>query len=165
MRLLSSAAAVAALSLSVAVVPAPVAAQAPSPVTPQTGSAWLGERGVTPELVTEGEEAFIRVRDGRLTWLLFFYGCEPAGCDSLQFGAGFTNEAVTLDAVNAWNRERRFLKAYFEAGDEGSAIVQYDVIPAEGAPLDQLSDHLDLWRETLNAFAVHVGYMSAPSEE
>lgn len=154
MRTLSVAAAVAALSLS--------AGAASAQVTPQAMSDWLATQGVAPELAAEGEEAFIRVRDGQLTWLLFFYGCEAAGCDSLQFGAGFTNEAVTADRVNQWNRERRFLKAYFEPGAEGSAVVQYDVLITRGAAVDHLAEHVNLWRGTLADFGVHVGYFTAP---
>ena len=158
MRKFHLAAAVAALSLS--------AAAASAQVTPQAVSGWLSGQELSPELVTEGETPFIRVQDEGLTWLLFFYGCEAQGCDSLQFGAGFTNESITLDIVNAWNRDRRFLKAYFEPGDEGSGIVQYDVIPTEGAPMDHLSDHVALWRGTLADFAVHVGYFDpAPEAE
>ncbi|MFT4954205.1 MAG: hypothetical protein ACI8U3_000573 [Brevundimonas sp.] len=156
MRKFHLAAAVAALSLS--------AGAASAQVTPQAVSDWLAGRALSPELVTEGEDPFIRVQDEGLTWLLFFYGCETEGCDSLQFGAGFTNEEITADTVNSWNRDRRFLKAYFEPGDEGSAIVQYDVIPIGGAPLDHLSDHVDLWRGTLADFAVHVGYFDPPPE-
>ena len=135
-------------------------------VTPQTVSDWMSGQELSPELVTEGETPFIRVQDEGLTWLLFFYGCEAESCDSLQFGAGFTNEQITAETINAWNRDRRFLKAYFEAGDEGSAIVQYDVIPTAGAPMDHLSDHVALWRGTLADFAVHVGYFDpAPEAE
>ncbi|GAD59610.1 YbjN domain-containing protein [Brevundimonas sp. BAL450] len=156
MHMFRLAAVVAALSLS--------AGAASAQVTPQAVSDWLSGRALTPELVTEGEESFIRVQDEGLTWLLFFYGCEAQGCDSLQFGAGFTNDSITQDMVNAWNRDRRFLKAYFEAGEEGSAIVQYDMIPTAGAPMDHLSDHVDLWRGTLADFAVHVGYLQAAAE-
>ena len=158
MRKFHLAAAVAALSLS--------AAAASAQVTPQAVSGWLSGQELSPELVMEGETPFIRVQDEGLTWLLFFYGCETDRCDSLQFGAGFTNEEITADTVNSWNRDRRFLKAYFEAGDEGSAIVQYDVIPTDGAPMDHLSDHVALWRSTLHDFAVHVGYFDpAPEAE
>ncbi len=157
MHMFRLAAVVAALSLS--------AGAASAQVTPQAVSDWLSGRALTPELVTEGEESFIRVQDEGLTWLLFFYGCEAQGCDSLQFGAGFTNDSITQDTVNAWNRDRRFLKAYFEAGEEGSAIVQYDMIPTEGAPMDHLSDHVDLWRGTLADFAVHVGYLTASTSD
>ncbi|MEH6665742.1 MAG: YbjN domain-containing protein [Brevundimonas sp.] len=158
MRIFHLAAAAAALCLQ--------AGAASAQVSPQAVSDWLSGRQLTPELVTEGEDPFIRVRDGDLTWLLFFYGCTAEGCDSLQFGAGFTNDQIIVETVNGWNRDRRFLKAYFEPGDEGSAIVQYDVIPTRGAPMDHLGDHVDLWRGTLNDFAVHVGYLEpAPGAE
>ena len=158
MRKFHLAAAVAALSV--------YAGAASAQVTPQTVSDWMSGQELSPELVTEGETPFIRVQDEGLTWLLFFYGCEAESCDSLQFGAGFTNEQITAETINAWNRDRRFLKAYFEAGDEGSAIVQYDVIPTDGAPMDHLSDHVALWRSTLHDFAVHVGYFDpAPEAE
>ena len=101
MRKFHLAAAVAALSLS--------AAAASAQVTPQAVSGWLSGQELSPELVMEGETPFIRVQDEGLTWLLFFYGCEAESCDSLQFGAGFTNEQITADTINAWNRDRRFL--------------------------------------------------------
>ncbi|MFN3535961.1 MAG: YbjN domain-containing protein [Brevundimonas sp.] len=162
MRMFHLAAVGAALSLVLSL--AVSAGAASAQVTPQAVSGWLSSRNLTPELVIEGEDPFIRVPDGALTWLLFFYGCEADGCDSLQFGAGFTNPDITSDTVNSWNRDRRFLKAYFEAGAEGSAIVQYDVIPTQGAPMDHLGDHVDLWRSFLNAFAVHVGYLDPPPQ-
>jgi hypothetical protein len=158
MHMFRLSAAVAALSLAL------TTGAASAQVTPQTVSDWLSARALTPELVTEGEESYIRVQDEGLTWLLFFYGCEARGCDSLQFGAGFTNDSITLDMVNAWNRDRRFLKAYFEAGEEGSALVQYDMIPTRSAPMEHLSDHVDLWRGTLAAFAVHVGYLKPAAQ-
>jgi hypothetical protein len=151
MRNFCLAAIMAALSLS--------AGAASAQVTPQAVSDWLSARDLSPELVTEGEDPFIRVPDGNLTWLLFFYGCDAGTCENLQFGAGFTNDLITFDTVNAWNRDRRFLKAYFEAGEEGSAIVQYDLMPTPGAPMDHLGDHLEMWRGALNDFAVHVGYL------
>lgn len=154
-------AALAALSLTAGAASAQSASpMSPNQMTPQGVSDWLAARGVSPELVTGDSEPFLRVQDGQLTWLLFFYGCDASGCDSLQFGAGFTNDTVTLERVNAWNRDRRFLKAYLETGDANSAIVQYDVIPADGAPVGQLADHVDLWRSNLSAFAVHVGYLT-----
>lgn len=156
MRTFRLAAAVAALSLS-------AAGAASAQVTPQAISDWLSGQGMTPEMVTADDNPFLRVQDDGVTWLLFFYGCDARTCDSLQFGAGFTNEAVSLDQVNAWNRDRRFLKAYFEPGEEGSAIVQYDVIPTEGAPISHLGEHLALWRDTLNEFGIHVGFFT-PAE-
>ena len=56
MRIFRLAAAAATLSLSLAVSAGAASAQ----VTPQAVSDWLSGRSLTPELVTEGEESFIR---------------------------------------------------------------------------------------------------------
>lgn len=155
MRMLSLAAAVAALSLAAG------AAQAQMRVSPSSVSGWLTEQGLSPEIVSPDDDPYVRVRDGQITWLLFFYGCGDAGCDSLQFAASFTNDAITMDRINQWNRDRRFLKAYFEAGDEGTAVVQYDVIPTAPAVGGDMNEHLSLWRRNVNLFAVHVGFLTA----
>ena len=127
---------------------------------------WLTSNGgvVSPVSRTDGE-TWIRIDDEPLTWMIFFYGCRDDVCGDLQYAASFSNPTITQEMVNDWNRDRRFLKAFFvpgEAGGDNTAMVQYDVLAQPGG-VDQLTDHTALWLSLLTTFATTVGYM-APAE-
>lgn len=164
MRLIACLAAAAALLTA-----APALAQTPpAPAAAQPGltiadvSAWLTSKGgkVGP-VQHEGGQTYIAVTDGPLTWAVFFYGCANDRCGDLQFSASFSNPTITLETVNTWNRERRFLKAFYAPaanGGDPTAAVQYDVLIQPGG-VDQLTDPTAVWVGTVSAFATAVGYL------
>ena len=141
-------------------------AEAPATATPTAAVGlspaaivqWLGTKGVTPGAVEQdGDNSYVRVADGPLTWILFFQSCSNGVCADLQFSVGFSTRAVTPDVVNGWNRDRRFLKAFYEApataGEPASAVVQYDLFLRPGEGPEQLGDHLAVWRGLAPEFA------------
>ncbi len=148
----------------VAAAPAPAtrpAAAAPARmvqgVSPAAVIAWLTTQGTTPGPVqTDEGRTFVRVSADGLSWLLFFQSCDAAGmCSDLQFSTGVSSASITPDKINGWNRDRRFLKAIYEAPEgttPASAVVQYDVLLTGDGP-DQLIDHLAIWRGLLPEFA------------
>lgn len=118
-------------------------------------SAWLTAQGATvaPEASEEGRR-YLRVTTNGLPWLLFLQSCEGDVCSDLQFSAAASDPSITLDKVNAWNRDRRFVKAIYEtadATDPASAVAQFDVLVGAGGP-EQLADHLAVWRALLVDF-------------
>lgn len=133
---------------------------------PQTASAGLTVEGMTAYLTAQGltvgaveqdgERRFAPVIDGDLRWVAFFQSCEGEVCSDLQFSFGFSNAGVTLDGVNRWNRERRFLKAFYEPATPPStapaAAVQYDVILNGVQGVEQLADPLAIWRGSIPQF-------------
>ena len=132
--------------------------KASTPAAGLTGaaiSAWLTAQGADAgEVQIDGERRFIRVETDGLPWLLFLQSCENDLCSDLQFSAGVVDAQITLDKVNGWNRDRRFVKGIFEAGEAGqpaSAIAQYDVLVTRGGP-EQLADALAIWRGLLPEF-------------
>lgn len=143
--------------------PAQVAWSSPPPpsarpvigLSPASIAAWLATEGATGvELQTDGERRFIRVTTDGLPWLLFLQSCEGEICSDLQFSAGVGDPLVTPEKVNGWNRDRRFVKAIYEAGEAGepaTAIAQYDVLVAPGGT-EQLADPLAIWRNLLPEF-------------
>jgi hypothetical protein len=141
----------AGLALAVA---SPVLAQATAGVAPAEARAWLiAHGGQVAEPFSEGGVARLQVADA-LPWTLAFYGCQ-ATCAEAQFTSTFTGPAVTLDWVNAWNRDNRYLKAHFlpaAAGGEGSAVVSYDVVLAGGGA-DQLAQPTATWKQLQAGFA------------
>ena len=160
--------ALSALALSVTPIapqtaPARPAAAAAAPafrppvgVAPAAVVAWLNAQGVTAGAVQEDQgRKFVRVDADGLAFLLYFQSCEGALCSDAQFTTGVANAAITPDLINGWNRDRRFLKAIYEAPTAtapASAVIQYDVLLNGGGP-EQLADHLAIWRSLLPEFA------------
>jgi len=138
-----------------AVLAPPTAAAGLSPAAIVT---WLARQGVTPGAVeADGDNSYVRVTDGPLNWILMFQSCQNGVCADLQFSIGFATAAVTPDLVNGWNRDRRFLKAFYEpsatAGEPASAVVQYDMFLRPGEGPEQIGDHLAVWRGLAPEFA------------
>jgi len=157
---------------------APALALAPARAQAQTAApdglaipavaAWLEQKGLTVEAVqTDGAQPYMRVTDGALTWVLYFYSCEGQVCPDLQFSAAFTNATVTPEITNRWNRENRFLKAFHQpgsAGAAGTAVAQLDVLVDSRSGLTELEDAVAVWRGLLPQFAREVGYLTGPAQ-
>ncbi|MGA0544617.1 YbjN domain-containing protein [Brevundimonas sp. VNH65] len=132
-------------------------APTPSPLGVSTAalSAWLTSQGATvaPEASDDGRR-YLRVTTDGLPWLIFLQSCETDVCSDLQFSAALSDASITLDKVNVWNRDRRFVKAIYEPAETGgvaSAVAQFDVLVGAGGP-GQLTDHLAVWRALLADF-------------
>lgn len=140
------------------VAPAPaVAPRVVHGVSPAAVIAWLATQGATQGEIQQDEgRRFVRVSADGLSWLLFFQSCDAADlCSDLQFSTGAASAAITPELINSWNRDRRFVKAIYEAPsgtDPASAVVQYDVL-LTGDGSEQLVDHLAIWRGLLPEFA------------
>ncbi|MBB5745074.1 YbjN domain-containing protein [Brevundimonas variabilis] len=118
---------------------------------------FLTAQGLTVgPLEQDGQRRFVSVTDGPVRWVLFFQSCEGDVCSDLQFSFGFANAGVTMDGVNRWNRERRFLKAFFEPGATpqapAAAATQFDVLINGVQGVEQLSDPLSVWRSSILEF-------------
>lgn len=125
-------------------------------LTPAEVRAWLMEKGATVEepQTIEGQ-TLLRVNDGSTNWLIFFYGCDATGrCQDIQFAANIVADGLSLDRINAWNREQRFVKAYLQSNIDGtpSAVLQFDVLLLAGLGVDQLNDPTVVWLELLARF-------------
>lgn len=152
-----------------AAAPGPAAAPQPLPVQGLSAaaiSAWLATQGATAEPVNqEGERRYMRVTSDGLPWILYLQSCEGDLCSDLQFAAGLGHAQVTVDRVNTWNRERRFVKAVYEPADGSgppSAVAQYDVLVPPGGP-EELTDALAIWRNLLPEFVRAMVGTSTPA--
>lgn len=173
MRLISLAAALSVLAAPVMAqeTPAPAAAAAPVQpaaigIEPAAVSDWLKSIGA---IVGETQEAsgrrFIPVNDGRLDWTLWFYTCGPELCDDIQYSAIFTNPAITQEAVNVWNQDNRFIKAFYiapTADTPARAVAQYDVLLTTTG-IAQINDVTATWANQLDKFATAMGFTTPAS--
>lgn len=161
-----AAAAIMALAAPAAasVIPAPVQTAAEPGVSPEAVRAWLiSKGGEVSEVRSEAGETWLTVSDGPLNWMVFFYSCEAGACGDVQYAASFSNPTITQAMVNDWNRDHRFLKAFFAPGEgsgDQTAVVQYDVL-IHSADIEQLTDHTALWLDLVAQFGRTVGYFAA----
>lgn len=163
---LAAAAALAFAGPTAAAPSVPVAQTATDPGVPvEAVRAWLTEKGgVVGPINRDNGTIWISVSDGPLNWAIVFYSCNAADvCGDIQYAASFSNDLVTQAMVNDWNRDQRFLKAFFvpgEAGGNHTAVVQYDVL-MQSRGVEQLTDPTALWLELIGAFGTKVGFFAA----
>lgn len=144
--------------------PAPVQTAADPGVSVEAVRSWLiSKGGAVSEVRREGSETWLTVSDGPLNWMVFFYSCQADVCGDIQYAASFSNPTITEAMVNVWNRDHRFLKAFFAPGEgsgDQTAVVQYDVLIHHG-DVEQLTDHTALWLDLVAEFGRTVGYFAA----
>ena len=165
------------LAAALSILAAPALAQetpaAPAPaqaagigVAPSAASDWLKSIGA---IVGETQEAagrrFIPVNDGRLDWTLWFYTCGPELCDDIQFSSIFTSAQITPEKINDWNRDNRFIKAFYiapTADTPARAVAQYDVLLTTTG-IAQINDVTATWANQLDKFATAMGFTTPAS--
>jgi len=163
------------LAAALSILAAPALAQetpaAPAPAqaagigdAPSAASDWLKSIGA---IVGETQEVagrrFIPVNDGRLDWTLWFYTCGAELCDDIQFSSIFTSAQITPEKINDWNRDNRFIKAFYIApvGDTPArAVAQYDVLLTTTG-VEQINDPTATWANQLDKFANAMGFSTA----
>ena len=160
-----------ALTLAAAL-PGAAIAQTPPPAAASTNGvsvaearAWLTSLGGTVgEPVLSDGTTSLHIADEPLPWNMTFYACGPSLCDDVQFSAIFSGP-ITPDQINDWNRDNRFLKAFFipaAPGGEATAVVQYDVVLAS-AGTGQLQEPTVIWLQMLRQFAQGLAAAAEPA--
>ena len=157
-----------ALTLALALPGAALAQTPPAAAVETTGvsvadaKAWLeGLGGNVREPVLRDGVTSLHIADEPLPWNLTFYACGPSLCDDIQYSAIFSGP-ITPEQINAWNRDNRFLKAFFMPAGPGGvagAVVQYDVL-LTNTGTEQLREPTVIWLQMLRTFAQ--GLAAAP---
>lgn len=92
-----------------------------------------------------------------VTYQVFFMNCtDNASCEDLNFYAGFLDNKQTLDVINAWNRDKRFGKAYLDS--DLDAVVEFDVNLEHGVTRENLDAAFGLWTLILDQYTTYIGY-------
>jgi hypothetical protein len=90
----------------------------------------------------------IRARMDGTAYSILFFGCEAgANCTSIQFWTYLPPPADPIVAVNVWNRDLRFAKAYVDG--DGDVVIEMDVNLWGGVAAKNLDDTFDWWRAVL----------------
>jgi hypothetical protein len=91
-------------------------------------------------------------------YYVFFMNCGTDGtnCEDINFYAAFAGVKPTMDALNAWNRDKRFGNAYLDA--DLDAAIEFDVNLEYGVSKDNLDAAFSLWSVLLAQYIDYVGY-------
>ncbi len=126
-------------------------------LTPEEVEALLKSGSYRYERVEDQGQVYFRLRLGGLRAALYLLDCQEGRCESLQLYAGFSMEKPpTLERINAWNREHRFSRAYLDA--DGDPALEADLDLAGGVAEGAVLNFLDLFEESLRAFAAWIGF-------
>jgi hypothetical protein len=98
--------------------------------------------------------------EGRMDGILYhvyFMNCNDnhTDCEDIYFYAGFLDNKQTMEAINAWNRDRRFGRAYLDT--DLDAVIEYDMNLEYGISRQNLDAGFSIWKNTLAAFVEYTG--------
>jgi hypothetical protein len=92
-----------------------------------------------------------------VSYQVFFMNCtDNANCEDLNFYAGFLDNKQTLEVINAWNRDKRFGKAYLDS--DLDAVIEFDVNLENGVTRENLDAAFSLWSLILDQYTTYIGY-------
>ncbi|HHY48790.1 MAG TPA: YbjN domain-containing protein [Alphaproteobacteria bacterium] len=92
-----------------------------------------------------------------VTYQVYFMNCtNNQNCEDLNFYAGFLNNKQTLEAINAWNRDKRFGKAYLDS--DLDAVIEFDLNLEHGISRGNLDAAFSLWSLILDQYTTYIGY-------
>jgi hypothetical protein len=100
-------------------------------------------------------EPFIRSSTGKTLFIVHFFECgAELRCGSVQFTASFRRKFATQATIGAWNRERRFGRAFLDS--RGVAWLAMDVEASHGMTTEALQADVARWIAVLNSFETFV---------
>ena len=92
-----------------------------------------------------------------ISYQIYFRNCtNNADCEDLNFYLGFLDLKPTLEAINDWNFNKRFSRAYLDQDED--ACVEMDLDLVKGVTAEYLDAQFGLWAMVVGQFADHVGY-------
>jgi len=81
-------------------------------------------------------------------YVIVFQNCDSStSCDDFIFRAYFINPVVDQELANAWNRDKRWTKVYFDHEDD--VVMEMDVDMTGGISLTNLEQAFSYWSFSL----------------
>lgn len=101
----------------------------------------------------DDDGTWLRAEFDGLIHTISFLNCndQRVNCTSVQFRAWWeTENRITLERVNQWNRDRRFSSAYLDSNNNAS--IEWDVTLAGGVTAVNFDDALQWWHTVMGQF-------------
>jgi len=148
----------AALALA-AVTAAPAHAELVSAKDPVVIRQILEGQGLSVELKeSDNGSAYLESNHNGLKFMVYFMNCDEnkRNCATIQFFMGFSDaEDTTLEALNNWNKNKRFARAYRD--DESDPVLEMDLdLDFKGLPRENVGEALNTWKSLMDEFRKHV---------
>ena len=91
-----------------------------------------------------------------IPYQLYFMNCtDSTNCEDVQFYSGFLDVKPDLERINAWNRDKRFGKAYLDS--DLDAVIEWDVNLEHGLTRENMDAAFSLWWLLLDQYTTYVG--------
>lgn len=93
----------------------------------------------------------VRSSTGKLMFFVHFFQCDAQlRCASIQFTAELHHKTVAPATIAAWNRERRFGRAFLD--NRGTAWIAMDVDTSHGVTTEALAANIARWISVISSF-------------
>lgn len=127
---------------------------------PQSVVDFFESEGYPARLTEDGVgDPLVEYRANGEQMNLFFYDCkEGVDCQAVQFFSGYrTDDGVPFETLNAWNTERRFIRAYIT--DDNVTRIEMDVATSQdGVSYRDFGALVSLWLDSVVVFEDHIGW-------
>ena len=115
-----------------------------------------GYGSATMETQSNGDPKIAGKIEG-VGYQVYFMNCtDNKDCEDLNFYAGFLDNKQTLEAINAWNRDKRFGKAYLDS--DLDAVIEFDLNLEHGVSQKNLDAAFSLWSLLLGQYTTYIGH-------
>jgi hypothetical protein len=104
----------------------------------------------------------IRSSSGGVDFRIYFYECKNnKRCKSLHFSVGYDlADGSSLDAVQAWNADKRFASAYLDA--DSDPFLQMDINTDGGITQQNFENSFELWQSLKGEFEQFIDWNAKP---
>lgn len=103
---------------------------------------------------SEGDPKISGRIDG-IAYAILFYGCKNhTKCQEIQFRAGWSGKAQSLEKINEWNRTKRFGKAYLDSDNDPN--IEMSVNMTSGVTRANLEDTFSTWSSAMSSFRDYI---------
>ena len=120
--------------------------------------AWLQAQGLDAAVREDAAAPAVASGANGVSWDMNGFDCQAGRCASWQFSAAFLIPNIPEGAVERWNLERRYLKAFeIEAQGGTAAVAQYDVLITPGMTWEGMTEHMRLFASVAPLFAADMG--------
>lgn len=119
---------------------------------------WLQDQGLDAAVREDASAPAVASGANGVSWDMNGFDCQAGRCASWQFSAAFLIPNIPEGAVERWNLERRYLKAFeIEAQGGTAAVAQYDVLITPGMTWEGMTEHMRLFASVAPLFAADMG--------
>jgi hypothetical protein len=100
-------------------------------------------------------DPLVRSSTGRVLFNVYFYQCgSRLRCQSIQFTAPYRRTGVPPATIAAWNRDRRFGRAFLDS--RANVWIAMDVEASRGITTEALEANVERWVTVMNAFETFI---------